>query len=78
VLAEAGIRAAVDDRNETLSYRIREAEQQRIPCVAVVGDREQADGTVTIRRRHQKQQTSQNVDEFRSKMREEVRTRGLS
>jgi threonyl-tRNA synthetase len=78
VLADAEIRAAVDDRNETLSYRIREAEHQKIPCVAVVGDREQADGTVTIRRRHTKQQTSQNVDEFRSKMREEVQTRGLS
>jgi threonyl-tRNA synthetase len=78
VLAEGGIRTAVDDRNETLGYRIREAEGQKIPCIVVVGDREQADGTVTIRRRHQKQQTSQNVDEFRSRMREEVRTRGLS
>jgi threonyl-tRNA synthetase len=78
VLAEGDIRTEVDDRNETLGYRIREAEQQKIPCVAVVGDREQADGTVTIRRRHHKQQTSQNVDEFRSKMREEVRTRGIS
>ena len=78
VLSGDELRAEVDDRNETLGYRIREAEQRKIPCIAVVGDREQSDGTVTVRRRHQKQQTSQNVDEFRSKMREEVQTRGLS
>ena len=77
-LASDGIRASADARNETLGYRIRDAETQKIPIVAVVGDREQADGTVSVRRRHKKDQTSQNVDEFRSRMREEVQTRGIS
>jgi threonyl-tRNA synthetase len=78
VLVEGEIRAAADDRNETLGYRIRDAEHQKIPCIAVVGEREQQDGTVTVRRRHHEEQTSMNVDEFRSNMREEVRTRGIS
>ena len=77
-LGSDGVRVSTDDRNETLGYRVREAETQKIPIVAVVGDREQTDGTVSVRRRHKKEQTSENVDEFRSRMREEVRTRGIS
>lgn len=77
-LASDGIRASVDDRNETLGYRIRDAETQKIPIIAVVGKREEGDGTVSVRRRHHKEQTSENVDDFRSRMREEVRTRGIS
>jgi threonyl-tRNA synthetase len=77
-LASDGIRASADDRNETLGYRIRDAETQKIPIIAVVGKREEGDGTVSVRRRHHKEQTSENVDDFRSRMREEVRTRGIS
>jgi threonyl-tRNA synthetase len=44
----------------------------------VVGDREARDGTVTVRRRHSKEQNPIGVDEFRSAMEEEVKTRGIS
>ncbi|MFQ5696944.1 MAG: threonine--tRNA ligase [Myxococcota bacterium] len=73
-----GLRVEADLRNETLGYRIREAERQKVPCIAVVGDREQSAGTVNVRRRHQREQKSMNTDDFRSEMREEVRTRGIS
>src|SRR5262249_57007159 len=42
----AGLRAEADLRNEKLSYKIREAQLEKIPVLAVVGEREAADGTV--------------------------------
>ncbi len=48
-LVAAGIRAEVDDRAETLNYKIREAETQKVPYMAVVGAREVEAGTVALR-----------------------------
>jgi threonyl-tRNA synthetase len=53
-LAAAGVRAELDDRNEKLGFKVREAELQKIPIVAVVGDQELQDQTVTPRRRRDK------------------------
>lgn len=50
-LLARGIRAILDDRNEKLNFKIREAETQKIPVMAVVGDQEVTSGTVTPRRR---------------------------
>jgi threonyl-tRNA synthetase len=50
-LASAGIRADGDLRNEKLGFKVREAEIQKIPIMLVVGDQEQANGTVTPRHR---------------------------
>jgi threonyl-tRNA synthetase len=48
-LKAAGLRVHVDDRGETLNYRIREAEVQKVPYMAVVGQREADAGTVAVR-----------------------------
>jgi threonyl-tRNA synthetase len=48
---EAGLRAEVDDRDESLGARVRVAQQRKVPYVAVVGPREAAAGTVSIRTR---------------------------
>jgi threonyl-tRNA synthetase len=53
-LASAGLRAEVDDRSETLGYRIREAENQKIPLTLVIGDDELSRGTVAPRLRKSK------------------------
>ncbi|MGH7544614.1 MAG: threonine--tRNA ligase, partial [Gemmatimonadota bacterium] len=50
-LREAGLRVELDDRNETLKYRVREGELQKVPYLAVVGEREAGKGTVAVRRR---------------------------
>ncbi|HKH46631.1 MAG TPA: threonine--tRNA ligase [Thermoanaerobaculia bacterium] len=50
-LEAAGVRVEVDDRNEKLGYKIREAQLQKIPYMLVVGAREQDEGTVSVRRR---------------------------
>jgi len=50
-LQRSGLRAFLDDRSETLGFKIREAETQKIPLMLVVGDQEQADGSVAPRLR---------------------------
>ncbi len=78
VLQGAGVRVELDDRNEKLGYRVRGAEMQKIPYILVVGDREQSDSTVSVRRRHRKGQQTVSVDEFRRQIEEEIMTRGIS
>jgi threonyl-tRNA synthetase len=48
-LTAGGIRAEVDDRSETLNYKIREAETLKVPYMAVVGAREAEAGTAAVR-----------------------------
>ncbi|HEV3215492.1 MAG TPA: threonine--tRNA ligase, partial [Vicinamibacterales bacterium] len=50
-LADAGLRAEVDERQEKIGYKIREAQLQKVPYMLVVGDKEAADGTVSVRSR---------------------------
>ena len=50
-LVKRGVRAEVDLRNEKVSYKIREHSMQRIPFLAIVGDRESVDSTVSVRDR---------------------------
>jgi threonyl-tRNA synthetase len=50
-LAAAGLRVELDDRQEKIGYKIREAQLQKVPYMLVAGDREAADGTVSVRSR---------------------------
>jgi threonyl-tRNA synthetase len=52
-LAAAGLRATVDERQEKVNLKIREAQLQKVPYMLVVGDREAADGAVAVRSRAQ-------------------------
>lgn len=52
-LSDIGIRAELDDRAEKIGYKIREAEIQKIPYMAIVGEREKDAGTVSLRRHTQ-------------------------
>ncbi len=58
------VRADVDDRNESLGKRIREAEKEWVPYIAVVGKEEAAKGTVAVRKRGSREQLSMTVDEL--------------
>jgi threonyl-tRNA synthetase len=51
-LRQSGVRVQVDDRNEKLGYRIREAQVQKVPYMLVVGDKEVEAKTVSVRHRH--------------------------
>ena len=50
-LATAGLRVELDERQEKIGYKIREAQLQKVPYMLVTGDREAADGTVSVRSR---------------------------
>jgi threonyl-tRNA synthetase len=63
-LARVAVRAEVDDRDATLAARVRLAQQQRIPYVAVVGDREASTDAVAVRVRPSTQLPPMNVDAF--------------
>jgi len=63
-LAEAGFRMQVDERQEKIGYKIREAQLQKIPYMLVVGDREAAEGAVAVRSRSGGDLGSQPLDAF--------------
>jgi threonyl-tRNA synthetase len=78
-LKSAGIRAHVDDRHETLNYRIREGEMQKVPYMAVIGQREAEAGTVALRVRGTgTKQDVIPVDELMARVVDRVRTRALA
>jgi threonyl-tRNA synthetase len=78
-LREAGLRATLDQRGETLNYKIREAELQKVPFMAVIGAREAEAGTAAVRTRGagRKQEVVERGT-FIEKLRQEVATRALS
>jgi threonyl-tRNA synthetase len=63
-LDDAGIRVTVDDRNEKVNLKIREAQLQKIPYMLVVGDREQENGMVAVRNRKHADQGAKSVADF--------------
>src|SRR5207248_6868954 len=78
-LRAGGIRSHVDERNETLNYRIRDGELQKIPYMAVVGQREAEAGSVAVRGRGQgKKQVVLPVADCVAKLQEEVSNRSLT
>ena len=75
-LADAGFRVEVDERVETIGYKIREAQLQKIPYMLVVGDREVAEGAVSVRSRSGGNLGSQPLDAFVDSARAEVERKG--
>ncbi len=63
-LRAAGLRVELDDRQEKIGYKIREAQLQKIPYMLVAGDREAAEGTVSVRSRAGGDQGSRMIEEF--------------
>lgn len=77
-LAEAGLRVSVDSQSDTLSYRIREAELEKIPYTLVVGQRELEAGTVAVRARGaEDKQVEMDVGDFLDRAREQIGSRAL-
>jgi threonyl-tRNA synthetase len=64
ILDAAGIRVTVDDRNEKVNLKIREAQMQKVPFMLVIGDREAQSGTVSVRNRKHGDQGAKPVAEF--------------
>ncbi len=75
-LRDLGIRAYLDDRSESMNYRIREnLQDKKVPYVVVVGDKEQESGEVAIRQRGVGQIGTKPVDEFVEMILDEIKTK---
>ena len=72
----AGIRVKLDDRSESMNYKIRESLQdKKIPYVCVIGDKEIEAGAVAVRKRGVGQVGTKSVDEFISEIEQEIKDR---
>ena len=71
-LQKAGIRVEVDNRDEKIGYKIREAQLQKLPYMLVVGDKEIEAGEVGVRSRKDGDIGAQKLEEFISKIKEEI------
>ena len=71
-LKARGFRAEVDARNEKVGKKIAEAEQQKIPYMLVMGDRDAAGGNVSVRKRGEGDLGAMPVDGFIERLREET------
>ncbi|MEG1932014.1 MAG: His/Gly/Thr/Pro-type tRNA ligase C-terminal domain-containing protein, partial [Pygmaiobacter sp.] len=69
---KAGIRAEADYRSEKMGYKIREAQLDKIPYMLVVGEKEAADGTVSVRARKEENGGVKTLEQFISDIRAEI------
>ena len=74
-LKEAGVRVEVDDANESLGKKIRDAKGQKIPYLLVVGDAEVKDGTITVESRDKGKLDAMNTEELLSLLKKEIESR---
>ena len=75
-LQKAGIRVEVDDRQEKIGYKIREAQLQKVPYMLVVGDKEKEANAVGVRSRKDGDIGAQDLKDFISKIKEEIENYG--
>ena len=76
-LKKEGIRGVVDARSETVNMKIRQAQMEKIPYMLVVGDREVADGTVSVRLRSGEQAKAQPFADFKKQIKGIIANRSL-
>ena len=74
-LDEAGIRVDVDTRSEKIGYKIREARKARIPYMLVVGEKEEAEGKVSVRSRFLGDEGQKGLGEFIAAIKEEIQNK---
>ena len=76
-LANINVRVSIDDRNEKLGYRIREAQIHKIPVEVVVGDNDRDNNQVTVRRFGKKEEVKLSLDEFVNSIKLEIENKEL-
>ena len=74
-LRAAGLRAELDERNEKIGYKIREAQMQKIPYMVIIGEKEAEAGTVSVRSRQDGDLGSMPVEDFLKLIKEVIDTK---
>jgi len=77
-LKEAGIRVEVDERNERLQAKIRDAQLEKVAYMLIVGDREEKEGTVAERGRSGKDYGAQPLDKFIEDIKKEIKEKTIN
>ena len=72
---DLGLRVEVDDRNEKVGYKMREAQVKKVPYMLVVGDQEMESGTVNMRRHGEQETSTMTVDEFIAYIQDKIATK---
>ena len=72
-LKDESIRVALDDRDEKLSYKMRESQIKKIPYTLVLGDKEKDENTVSYRKYSSKETTTLSVDEFIKEVKQKIK-----
>lgn len=76
-LKEKGLRVELDDRNEKIGYKIREAQLQKIPYMIVIGDKEMQAGKIALRTRKGGDLGAMELNDFITKIQEEIKTKSI-
>jgi threonyl-tRNA synthetase len=76
-LKDGEIRVELDDRAEKIGYKIREARNERVPYIVVIGEKEEAEGSIALRSRKNGDEGSFLIEEFVSRIKKEIRDRNL-
>ena len=76
-LSNASIRVEYDSRNEKIGYKIREAQLEKVPYMVIIGDREAAEGKVSVRSRKEGDLGTMTIDEFLNKLLLEIATKQI-
>ena len=76
-LAEAGVRVSCDDRNETMSYKVREGTVDKVPYLLIVGPREVENGTVSVRSGDEGDEGPVRRERFLERITHEIETKQL-
>ena len=76
-LFNLGFRVTLDDRNEKIGYKIREASSMKIPYLIIVGDEEESNKTISIRGRGFENKSGLNLSDFIDRLQNEVKTKKI-
>ncbi len=76
-LKQEGLRVEADNRNEKIGYKIREALNEKVPYLIIVGDDEEKNGTISIRGRGYENKTGLNLDDFIARLKNEIETKKI-
>jgi threonyl-tRNA synthetase len=67
-----GFRTRVDEKNQTIGYKIREAQLEKVPYMVILGEKEQKGNSITIRSRNKGDEGQSGIDEFIARLQKET------
>ena len=76
-LSESGIRCEIDERSEKIGYKIREARNERVPYIVVIGEKEEKEKNISLRSRKNGDEGAVSVDELIMRVIEEVKNKNI-